>query len=124
MLNDYKRLKSLVLDAKTDKSVLYFKVLQILSIFSDSVRETQTSLEKLVRVAQSPPRGVTLFPTSFPHMSDTRKVLKYNWDIVQTRQREAAEQILARLARTTDGVKSLRDGASVPLQSRVPRTAR
>jgi hypothetical protein len=113
ILEDDQRLRKLVLDNTADASVLYFKVIQFLNLFSDTVRDAPISLEKLSKhwnhYRNWWPQE---FEDSYPHMKETQQIIDSNWDTVKKKQQEASARILEKLQRTTNEVKSLQNGVS------------
>ncbi|KAI9168065.1 hypothetical protein HJFPF1_04209 [Paramyrothecium foliicola] len=109
-LRDVRRLKTIILDSKADKSVLYFQVLQILRLFSDSIRTALRNVEALSQNVRKPASKDYWFEETYPHTKDTHRILEHNWGIVKRRQKEASDKLLTRLERTINEVKSLRDG--------------
>ncbi|KAI1111695.1 hypothetical protein F5Y14DRAFT_304098 [Nemania sp. NC0429] len=106
VLEDNDRLRNLVLGNSADASVLYFKVLQILNNFSDMVGAASSSLETTSNEA-----GARLaFKDPVPAAGGTKIILEHNWGVVRQRQRDASDRILAKLARTSNEVKSLQSG--------------
>lgn len=113
VLNDPRILKDLVLKPKSDSSVEYFKVLQMLGLFSNLIREAETSLETLIPHVRNPVPTMDYWnEKSYPHRADTEAVLTFNWNVVRKQQKEASALILAKLERTKNEVNTLRDGVS------------
>ncbi|KAF7533832.1 hypothetical protein G7054_g6726 [Neopestalotiopsis clavispora] len=109
ILEDNQRLRKLVLDNTADASVLYFKLLQLLNFFSDTVRDAPRDLEWLAQTWFDSPRNYW-FQESYPHMKETLQIIDSNWDIVREHQKEASSRILEKLQRMTNEVKSLQNG--------------
>lgn len=94
----------------------------MLSIFSDSIREANQLLERLVRLVPFPeywPKEIW-FETSYPHMDETRRIISHNWTLVLKHQQEASDIILQRFERTTREVQGLMDGVSQHVQLHLP----
>lgn len=108
ILEDDQRLRKLVFDNTADASVLYFKVIQFLNLFSDIVRDAPISLENLSKNWSLSHNW--WFQESYPHMEETLQIIESNWDTVKKRQQEASARILEKLQRTTNEVKSLQNG--------------
>ncbi|KAI1277159.1 hypothetical protein F5Y07DRAFT_398742 [Xylaria sp. FL0933] len=110
VLENDKHIRNLVLGNNSDDSVLYFKVLQLLSNFSDMVRAAPSYLDALW------PRGCDRVPIdywfseSYPHTEKTRQIINHNWEVVSQRQRDASNRIIQKLERTSNEVKSLQSG--------------
>jgi Mg2+ and Co2+ transporter CorA len=109
-LEDDEFLQTLVLDSDTQRSVLYFKVLQVLRIFSDSLLSSSNCLDVLIDNCWGSSKQSDRLKMSHLVSSETAAVLRRNWDVVKTRHSAATKHLLARIARTTEEVKSLRDG--------------
>ncbi|KAI1155857.1 hypothetical protein F4825DRAFT_447099 [Nemania diffusa] len=110
VLENVERLRNLVLGNGADASVLYFKVLQILNNFSDMVCAARAHLHSLSHnIYMQIPTDFWL-EKSYPHTEATRNVLEHNWKIVNERQRDASNRIIAKLERTSNEVKSLQSG--------------
>ncbi|PMD39426.1 hypothetical protein L207DRAFT_583301 [Hyaloscypha variabilis F] len=99
------------------RSKLYFEVLQVLRIFSESIEQNFKHLEELP--------GRVSFETGgyFDHWIDTERnprfqevlpkvqeVLSFNWAKVTTILNSSTERLRTRLDRKTEEVKGLRDG--------------
>jgi hypothetical protein len=97
----------------SDSSVSYFKVLKILGIFATSVKSAPAYLEELIPWVRNPFVEDVWFEKTYPHTASSKAILKFNWDIVKTRQKEAADKILKRLERTTNEVQGLMDGVCI-----------
>ncbi|KAG8667835.1 hypothetical protein FPOAC2_13037 [Fusarium poae] len=110
VLEDFERLKALMMSNLSDSSVSYFKVLKILGIFATSVKSAPAYLEELIPWVRNPFVEDVWFEKTYPHTASSKAILKFNWDIVKTRQKEAADKILKRLERTTNEVQGLMDG--------------
>ncbi|PHH77915.1 hypothetical protein CDD80_7597 [Ophiocordyceps camponoti-rufipedis] len=110
VLDSKQDVERLVLDPKSDSAVKLFKALQVLRKFSHSVQEAPAYLKELSDCTQNSP-GLEIWPNdSKPNERSARKILQHNWDVVNKRQQEAADRVLRKIERTTDEVKSLRDG--------------
>ncbi|KAH7308515.1 hypothetical protein B0I35DRAFT_442107 [Stachybotrys elegans] len=114
-LDDDSRLRRLVLENDDDAAVLYFKVLQSLNFFSDTIRSAESYIDDVSAASSH-----ELFRHDWSNdetaqakentKEDTKRVLDYNWAIVKKRQHEASSRILQKLERTTNEVKSLQSG--------------
>ncbi|KAK5998073.1 hypothetical protein PT974_00445 [Cladobotryum mycophilum] len=103
--------KRLMFDTnELERSELYFTVLQILRIFSESIRAAPDYLTTLSTHVRSPVLNDCWFEKDSPRTPDVHRVLNYNWQIVLSKQESAAKRLLERIERKTDEVKSLRDG--------------
>lgn len=103
-----------MLKTRSDASVLYFKVLQILRVFTDTVEEFKDDLQELQHRCGDPSGTLWTdgFQHTYGHMDDVRKVLDHNWKVVLRRQNTASEGILKRLEKSKQEVLALRDGVS------------
>ncbi|KXJ85611.1 hypothetical protein Micbo1qcDRAFT_237410 [Microdochium bolleyi] len=111
VLENSEQLSKLVLKTKSDASVLYFKVLQLLGVFADSVQEARAALEALPRATHNPEVFLgSGFYQTYQHTADTLTLLDHNWEIVQGMHKNAAEGILRRLDRSKNEILGLRDG--------------
>ncbi|KAI0107887.1 hypothetical protein GGR51DRAFT_559222 [Nemania sp. FL0031] len=110
VLDDDDRLRNLVLGNRSDAAVLYFKVIQILNNFSDTVRAAPSYLDTLSHNVRNLHSFDYWFEESYPHTGAVRHILEHNWKIVRDRQRDASDRILAKLERTSNEVKSLQSG--------------
>ncbi|KAI1738053.1 hypothetical protein F4680DRAFT_426907 [Xylaria scruposa] len=110
VLENDQDLRNLVLDNRTNASVLYFKVLQILNNFSDMVRAAPSYLDTLSNGTSTQVVIDHRFKESYPYVENTKTIVQYNWKMVSERQRDASSRILAKLERTTNEVKSLQSG--------------
>jgi len=82
------------------RSRVYFRLLQILRIFFDSVRETGVQLNNM--------RPENTLISGFDD-----EAIQDNWNIVVTYQAEVEKRLLQRIMEKTEEIKSLRDGVSV-----------
>lgn len=112
VLKNNNRLNKLVLQTKSDISVLYFKVLHTLGLLIDSVRAAPQSLDSLAVHFQMMFVTQDILGYRQLHAQETERLIAYNWNIVVKRQNDAAEKVLAKLERTRSEVKSLQDGVS------------
>jgi hypothetical protein len=99
------------------ESELYFALLQLLRIFSQSIRETSSHLEMLhdqweERLTR---RKLRKFQSRFEEMEDERyEILEGNWQTVLRHQRNVAATLLIRITQKTDDIHSLREGVRPP----------
>jgi hypothetical protein len=112
-LDDQDRLRRLVLDNDDAAAVLYFKALQCLNFFSDTVRSAQVCLDELASYSLQILFGKEWLSYEYnKDKEDTKVILDHNWKMVSQRQRDASTRILQMLERTTSEVKSLQSGVS------------
>ncbi|KAH7028767.1 cora-like Mg2+ transporter protein-domain-containing protein [Microdochium trichocladiopsis] len=105
------QLRRLVLKTKSDASVLYFKVLQLLGIFSDAVSEVEGALEALERACRNPEVFLgNAFHKTYPHTTATMRVLDQNWSVAKALHKDLAGRVQERLDRSKHEVLGLRDG--------------
>jgi len=106
--------KKLMYDSsRLQRSDLYFEMLQILRIFSGSIAQSITDLERLaghVRYCQE--CGLWKFPWEELKEQDAVKVINFNWNKVVSMQKKAASAALHQIERKNEEIKSLRDGVS------------
>lgn len=91
-------------DETFQRSKLYFKVLQILRIFNETIEAAQEDIRTLrprFDVAQSLlwARGVVELK-----YEDPKPLLRHNWALVEKRQDEAAKMLLTRIDRKVEEV--------------------
>jgi hypothetical protein len=90
------------------RSRLYFKVLQILRIFSEAIQETKTDMRAVCNLTlQVPVHGP--FLRADPSRG-TGEILCHNWEVVTGRLDKAAALLLERIDGKVEEIKSLRDG--------------
>lgn len=92
---------------------MYFKTVQLLRAFANSVRDTSESLDLLARDARDIRQSKVRYHRDYPHMSATTAILHRNWNIVLRKQTTASKRILVRLERLMEEVNGLRDGVSL-----------
>ncbi|CAI6340025.1 unnamed protein product [Periconia digitata] len=100
-------------DEKLQQSALYFSLLQLLRIFSESIERNVSDLENLVGKSQTnlKERAVWYYQRS-DEINREIATITQNWDVVLYRHKKAADALLARILRKTDDIKSLQDGVS------------
>jgi hypothetical protein len=105
----------LMFDTSFERSRVYFKSLEMLRIFSDTIRETGRELQemdpKLLLQGSFRRAG---FDYRYFLKDDPAKdeALWENWETLVSFHRIAEERLLHRIAEKTEGIKSLRDGVS------------
>lgn len=87
------------------RSRVYFRLLQILRIFSDSVRETGVRLNDM--------RPEMTLASGYDD-----KAIQNNWKIIVTYQANMEKRILQRIMEKTEEIKSLRDGVTIAPKQR------
>ncbi|KAH8897647.1 hypothetical protein GQ53DRAFT_817930 [Thozetella sp. PMI_491] len=102
-LDDQEREKLMCDNSHLDRSHLYFETLQILRVMTEWVHG---SLEDLLETKHWW-ESARIFR---PNQELDEVSIRSNWDVLVTRQRELARQILERVDRKTEDVKTLRDG--------------
>ncbi|KAK4214218.1 hypothetical protein QBC37DRAFT_284332 [Rhypophila decipiens] len=96
---DARTSEDLMFDKSFQKSRVYFQVLQVLRIFSESIRETGTELKSLSNMLGKRAR------------EDYNNVdIHNNWNLVLGFQVQEELKLLQRIAEKTEEIKSLRDG--------------
>lgn len=102
-------------DTSFVRSRVYFKTLEMLRIFGDTIRETGRDLQEMdpERILQGSFRhaghNVRYFLREDP-LQDT--ALWENWEKLSSFQQKAEDRLLRRIAEKTEEIKSLRDGVS------------
>lgn len=86
-------------DYSFQRSRVYFRLLQILRIFFDSVRETGVRLHNM--------RPENTLKSGYDD-----KAIQKNWNTIVTYQAEIEKRLLQRIMEKTEEIKSLRDGVS------------
>lgn len=104
-------------DTSFARSRVYFKSLQLLRIFSQTIRSTRTGIRQLDperfkkrkwdRQFSTSSTRPLISPESNPAEDD---ILLANWKILWTFYVEAESRLLGQIAEKTDEIKSLRDG--------------
>ena len=117
VMNDVK-LKKLMFDDSFERSKLYFKVLQLLRIFSDEIQTSVRDLEYL-NIGETNTFIMREFLSLRRSTADT-KVLQKNWETVMKYQTEAQDRLLNRIMDKEEEIKSLRDGVGSILLSYTP----
>jgi hypothetical protein len=106
----------LMFDSSFERSRIYFKTLQVLRIFSQTVKSTRRTVytlapERIPKVFSV--RTGTRRPFIHPDTNATDdKILMANWKILWSYYLESEKQLLQRIAEKTEEIKSLRDGVS------------
>ncbi|KAM7206039.1 hypothetical protein V8F33_000869 [Rhypophila sp. PSN 637] len=90
--------ENLMFDNSFQKSRTYFRVLQLLRIFSENIRETGSHLKSL--------RARSRSDGDYQEDSDIQR----NWEIVLGFQSQKASELLQRIEEKSGEIKSLRDG--------------
>ncbi|KAK4445783.1 hypothetical protein QBC34DRAFT_412658 [Podospora aff. communis PSN243] len=104
----------LMFDSSFERSRIYFKTLQVLRIFSQTVKSTRRAVYSLApeRIPKvfSIRTGATR-PFIHPNTIATDdKILMANWKILWSYYLESEKQLLQQIAEKTEEIKSLRDG--------------
>jgi hypothetical protein len=112
---NHTKVKKLMFDDSFERSKLYFKVLQLLRIFSDEIRASVRDLELLNMGNKDSATMEYLLRFLTAPLADM-KALQDNWEIVMKSQTEAQNRLLKRIADKAEEIKSLRDGVSSVLR--------
>ncbi len=108
----------LMFDLSFDRSRVYFKTLEMLRIFGDTIRETGRDLQEmdpkilLQRSSQRAGWDVRAFLRDDPVQD---MALWENWRTLSEFQTAAEKRLLRRITEKTEEIKSLRDGVSCSL---------
>jgi hypothetical protein len=101
------------------RSKLYFEVLQILRIFSESIEQNVKHLEELPGRVSFETGGffdhwiqIEREPRFQDVLPKVQEVLSFNWTKVTAVLKTSTERLRTRLDRKTEEVKGLRDGVS------------
>lgn len=99
-------------DASFRRSRFYFEVIQLLRIFSDTIRETGRDLQTMI--ADPHMAGHLSWYDDHDEASreTSKRVLRANWDLVDAQQRAAERRLLDRITELSGDMQSLRDGVS------------
>ncbi len=113
-------------DSSFDRSRVYFKTLEMLRIFGDTIRETGRDLQELDpnRLLHGNFRRAGWDVRDFLREEPLKdKALWRNWQTLSEFQVAAEQRLLRRIAEKTEEIKSLRDGVStsVSLNDRIQR---
>ncbi len=97
-----------------DRSRVYFKTLEMLRIFGDTIRETGRDLQELDpnRLLHGSFRRAGWDVRDFLEEPLADKALWENWRTLSEFQVAAEQRLLRRIAEKTEEIKSLRDGVS------------
>jgi len=119
-ITDWDESEKLMFDTSFARSRIYFKSLQLLRIFSQTIRSTRTGIRSLDPVRFKKGKWDGRFSTSAnrPFISpesnpDEDEILLANWKILWGFYVEAESRLLAQIAEKTDEIKSLRDGVII-----------
>jgi hypothetical protein len=102
-------------DTSFARSRAYFKTLEMLRIFADTIRETGRDLQEMdpERLLQRSFRRAGWDVRYFLRDDPTKdEALWENWRILSEFQRGAEDRLLRRITEKTEEIKSLRDGVS------------
>jgi hypothetical protein len=111
---DHDESERLMFDSSFGRSRIYFKTLQILRIFSQTIKSTRQAVrtlapERFPKVHSA--MNVTTRPFIHPNSNPTDdKILMANWNILWEFYVESEKHLLQRVAEKTEEIKSLRDG--------------
>ncbi|KAI1132830.1 hypothetical protein F5Y10DRAFT_230236 [Nemania abortiva] len=115
-ISDEARMNELMFDASFERSKLYFKLLETLRIFSESIKEMRESIADLAPSNPSP-GGYRRYLVKLmdneatrPHAEHELRALENNWKIITQFHEEAEKLLLQRIATKAEGIKTLRDG--------------
>ncbi|KAK0652517.1 hypothetical protein B0T16DRAFT_387769 [Cercophora newfieldiana] len=112
-MEDEKREK-LMFDSSFERSRTYFQTLQVLRIFSQTIKSARNSIRTLAPdylPKTHSPRSWIARPLIHPSSNPTEdKILMANWKILWDFYVESEKQLLQRVTEKTEEVKSLRDG--------------
>jgi hypothetical protein len=102
-------------DSTFDRSRAYFKTLEMLRIFGDTVCETGRDLQEMdpERLLQGSFRRAGWDVRYFLREDPTKDTALWeNWRVLAEFQEKAEKRLLRRIAEKTEEIKSLRDGVS------------
>jgi hypothetical protein len=102
-------------DSTFDRSRAYFKTLEMLRIFGDTVRETGRDLQEMdpERLLQGSFRRAGWDVRYFLREDPTKDTALWeNWRVLAEFQEKAEKRLLRRITEKTEEIKSLRDGVS------------
>jgi hypothetical protein len=102
-------------DSTFDRSRAYFKTLEMLRIFGDTIRETGRDLQEMdpERLLQGSFRRAGWNVRYFLREDPTKDTALWeNWRVLAEFQDNAEKRLLRRIAEKTEEIKSLRDGVS------------
>lgn len=108
----------LMFDGSFARSKLYFRLLQILRIFSESIKETRETVTFLNPTSSDFAYDKTHFQdlidneATRPNAEHELRALESNWKIISQFYDEAEKLLLQRIATKTEEIKTLRDGVS------------
>lgn len=114
IMSDFE-VKKLMFDDSFERSKLYFKVLQLLRIFSDEIQASVRDLESL-DIEDTSNFGAGQFFLLRSSTAD-KKALQDNWETVMKYQTEAQDRLLKLIVDKVEEIKSLRDGVGSVLRS-------
>lgn len=112
-LDQEHKVRELLLETKSETSLLYFKVIKLLGLFLDSVRAAPKYLDSL---CLNVPRRISSLDVwgekELLSSTESRRILSKNWDIVREKQQESTDKLVVKLNQTKEEVQSLLDGVS------------
>lgn len=92
--------------------MLYFKVLKILGLLTDSVRDSVRRLDNISGKIWHELDTDAWFERTYVYAKESQQIVEYNWEVVKKQKNESAERILSKLDRSTNEVKSVMSGVS------------
>jgi hypothetical protein len=96
-------------DDSFEVSRSYFTILQLLRIFSDSIHQSVEDLRQMKnKFSYKFPTG-ELYEVKLLSLP-TRQIIAANWEKVLSFQQQTGTELLSRIEKKTEEVKSLRDG--------------
>jgi hypothetical protein len=104
-------------DDHLGQSGMYFSLMQLIRIFSASIRRSMADFESLVQEAQDGQDGPMPTMNPEPNNSDDVAVVRKNWDVILTRKRTIVGELLDRLSTQMTEIERLQDGVSAPSQT-------
>jgi len=121
-------------DSGFQRSRVYFETLQLLRIFTQTIRSTRQDLfsmapdqmpPRMPRVHSGPAFGHPHFHVPWPLVApgvipNEDEIMMANWKILWSSYTELEEKLLKRIAEKKEEIQSLRDGVSWILCSQTP----
>lgn len=112
-IENEEELENLMYDPELKKTRTYFKVLQILRIFSDSIEAEEVAFGSF---AGSRPLHGYVGPGD-QILQDEGLVIDHNWGTLKALHQEKTKKLLFKISVMKKEIESLRDGVSQPFQS-------
>lgn len=113
-------------DEQLSQSEIYFSILQLLRVFDETITRGERDLQSLAdsccnhieMVAQNSHKGVV---EEEEEEAAALKIIAENWKIIVSSHKTSAGELLERINRKTEDIKSLHDGVRLLLIHR-PRS--